>query len=534
MTNNFIPPMRYVFRTPPLVFTCFLCPTNPSEVAKIIKWLKNKGSKILDIHPTILKENCQEFSCKLSYLYNLSVDEGEFPSKSKIGRVTPVHKGGPTNVMDNYRPISVLPVFSKIFEKLTFIRMLNFINLHKILTPCQFGFRSGHNTTLAIVKFISYLLPAYHAKVYSACFFLDLRKAFDLINHDLLLLKLSHYGFRGRCFEYLKSYFSNRKQYVYIDGQASDMKNVTHGVPQGSILGPLCFNLFINDLPLAVDVNTVLFADDAAFVITAPTLIELYSKIRKLFNDLSKYLGYNGLVANSKKSKLMMFSSRPSQILPEFIFEGDKIDWVEDFKYLGLTITNKLSFSRHISRVTLNLSRITGMFINLRNMVPKQLMVKLYYALAYPHLINHIILWGSAPACHLHPLSVRLNNLLRIILGIHWINGRPSLNTIEMYKSNNFLNIDNIFRLYIFKLLKQLLDGEHPEFFSILLEPYLTTHSYETRGGVFRHPALVCEVERRALPFQLITLYDNVPQEILNRSFSSSVRNFKKYLLSNM
>ena len=188
--------------------------------------------------------------------------------------------------------------------------MVDFIIRFNILSSCQFGFRSGRSTTQAITKLLSYIMPAYQSKMYCACFFLDLRKAFDTVDHDILIKKLQHYGFRGNCSAYLKSYYSNRKQYVYLNGIKSEMMNIIYGVPQGSILGPLCFSLFINDLPLAVDTETVLFADDAAFIIKSLSLEGLYSKINKLFADLTTYLSRNRLIANASKSKLMIFNSR--------------------------------------------------------------------------------------------------------------------------------------------------------------------------------------------------------------------------------
>ena len=149
---------------------------------------------------------------------------------------------------------------------------------HNIISTCQFGFQRKRSTTHAIITLLSYITWAYHDKIYCACFFLDLRKAFDTIHHNLLL----HSGFRGQCHSYLKSYYHNRKLYVNISGHESDVATVSDGVPQGSILGPLCFFLFINDLPLAVNAYTVLFADDAAFVITASSLKELILKLKSL------------------------------------------------------------------------------------------------------------------------------------------------------------------------------------------------------------------------------------------------------------
>ena len=138
------------------------------------------------------------------------------------------------------------------------MRMDNFITRYDNLSSCQYGFRSQKSTTHAITRLLSYVVNAFHEKIYCACFYLDLRKAFDTIDHSILLRKLSHYGFRGQCHEYLKSYYQNRKQYVYLNGFKSEVLTVVNGVPQGSILGPLCFSLYINDLPSAVNANTTI------------------------------------------------------------------------------------------------------------------------------------------------------------------------------------------------------------------------------------------------------------------------------------
>ena len=302
-------------------------------------------------------------------------------------------------------------------------------------------------------------MQAYHQKIYSACFFLDLRKAFDTVNHELLIIKLEHYGFRGQCSEYLRSYFDNRNQYVHVNDYDSSYRSVSCGVPQGSILSLLCFSLYINDMPLAVKVEVVLFADDAAFIITCQTLAGLYQRITELFSDLFSYLNMNRLVPNSRKSKLMMFKSRPTYELPSLSFGGEEIEWVTAFKYLGITITNNLNFSKHIENISLNVSRMTGTFTCLRTVVPRNVLMKLYYALIYPHLNNHVVVWGSAPPSHLRELTVRINNLLRIILGVSWENGRPSRSNNELYKELSVLKLENIFKFNLYKLLRLLWMG---------------------------------------------------------------------------
>ena len=203
---------------------------------------------------------------------------------------------------------------------------------------------------------------------------------------------------------------------------------------------------------------------------------------------------------------------------------------MSDFKYLGVTITRNLSFSRHINNVALNVSRITGSIINLRSIVHCNILMKLYYALAYPHISNHVIVWGSAPSCHLKILTVRINNLLRIILGVKKENGRPTISNDQLYKTLRVLNLDSVFKYNLFKFLKLLIDEKMPEFWNLLLSEHVVTHPYNTRGVRFRHPALTCEIERRALPHQLISLYEGVEKDLLEMNYTSSLRAYKKLL----
>ena len=160
-----------------------------SEVVNVISKLKNRGNKILDISPIHLKENIILFGNHFKILYNLSLEKITFPDILKIAWITPAYKSGQIDLVDNYRPISLLPAFSKIFERLTLNRMESFISRLNILTPNQFGFRKGKSTSLAIIKLVTHVVQAYHQKIYSACFFLDFKKAFDTVNHDLLIKK---------------------------------------------------------------------------------------------------------------------------------------------------------------------------------------------------------------------------------------------------------------------------------------------------------------------------------------------------------
>ena len=387
----------------------------------------------------------------------------------------------------------------------------------------------GRSTTQAALRFTSKIVSAYHRKDYAACFFLDLRKAFDVIDHTILLTKMEHMGFRGYGSEYLRSYLTGRKQCTQVGDFKSEECLITKGVPQGSILGPVLFCLYINDIAQAVDVEVVLFADDAAFIIIAKKLEELYCKIEKLFLDLSKYLEANRLIPNLNKSKLMYFDSRPIPDLRNLSFNGQIIEWVEEYKYLGLTLTNKMSYSLHISNVVSRISRFVGTFNCLRVVVPRSVLTMLYSSFVLPHILLHIEIWGAAPEVHISRLKIKINMLLRAIIGVSYVNGRPTVDTTAMYNQLRILKLNNVYKLRLYNLLMNLLSGLLPDLFEMLLGPYLTAHNYSTRQRIFRTPFVSCEVERRAVAYQLIHLYNDIPSQYINTNGNSLKRMMKKF-----
>lgn len=489
-------------------------PTNEREVAGVINSLKNKGNGISDIGIITLKNNKLVFSQHISALYNLSIQTETFPNSLKVACVAPGHKKGSKDQIDNYRPISNLPLISKVFEKLTLIRLVSFINKYSLLDDAQYGFRQGRNTTQAAVRLTTFITKSFSEKKYGACFFLDLRKAFDIVDHFILKSKLNHTGFRGKIYNYLASYISNRMQYVQIGGYKSEKLIITKGVPQGSMIGPLLFNIFINDIVAAAGVDSVLFADDAAFFISASTLPALYEKIRVLFDKLSNYLRKNKLIPNLNKSKLMMFSTRATGRLPDFMFDGVIIEWVRDFKYLGLTLTSNLCFGQHINNICTQISQFTGIFHYLSKSLPVNILKLLYNSFILSHLIFHVEIWGAAPNRHLEKVQIKQNKLLRAMLGVRIIDYIPEVHTADMYRSTKILKIRSIFKYYLFKFLANILQGHLPYFYDSLLRPLEVHHRYGTRHHSFRQPFITNEVVRRSVSPQMVTLFNSLPQQI--------------------
>ena len=268
-----------------------------------------------------------------------------FPFDFKIAYVIPIPKTSSPKSLDEFRPISLLSVFSKPFEKILEKKMSIFIAKKYILTPFQFVFRENNSTELAITTFYDKLLKNLDENTITCSIFLDLKKAFDSVNHEILLQKLYHYGFRGKMFKLLTSYLSERYICVKIDGKVSSSRLLDHGVPQGSILGPLLFLLYIVDLPNASNFETTLFADDTNLHLSHININFLQSRVQQEMMKVSKWMISNKLTLNYKKSCYMLISKKPlNDSNFSVLINQNLIEKSECVKYLGEQFDNELSW----------------------------------------------------------------------------------------------------------------------------------------------------------------------------------------------
>ena len=272
-----------------VVNSLFLKPISIFEIIKVCSHLdSNKSCGFDDISQRVVKQCIYYFVEPLNFIFNLSITSGIVPQKFKIAKVIPLFKKHDERDISNYRPIALLPTFSKVFEKLIHERLYTFLINNNILINEQYGFRKNYSTYMAVLKLSDYILQEMENGKYSVGVFMDLSKAFDTVDHDILLAKLHHYGVRGVPLNLFKSYLNERKQFVMVDGVRSNTQNITCGVPQGSVLGPLLFLLYINDITKCSSLfKYSLFADDTCVIMSHNDPVTLISLVNSEINKLS-------------------------------------------------------------------------------------------------------------------------------------------------------------------------------------------------------------------------------------------------------
>lgn len=333
--------MMTPFRLPNVsTIVFFLNPTDEQEVFNMFLGLKNsKSSDINEIQIKPVKFVMDIIAPCLVHIYNLSLSSGHFPVSMKLAKVAVIYKGGNKHIISNYRPISVLPVFSKVLEKIIFTRLDNVFAKHCVFTDSQFGFRKGRSTEAALLFQKEIILQNIERRLITLGIFIDFSKAFDVLNHKILLQKLNRYGVRGTPLALLESYLNNRKQCVVIDGQCSSFRNIRTGVPQGSILGPLLFNVYINDIVNIDDeAQFIIYADDTSLFLSGEEADVLVCKANSILSKFFMWSETNGLKVNTTKTKAILFRStnKPVSINNTINLGTSSIELVNQHKTLGV------------------------------------------------------------------------------------------------------------------------------------------------------------------------------------------------------
>ena len=436
-------------------------PASENEIIEIIAGMRNSSAGHDLIRPQLIKDNFVSLVSPITHIVNLSIAQGIVPEQFKIAQVTPVFKTGRTECINNYRPISVLSALSKILEKVVHKRMMSFFNMHSILSNNQFGFRSKHSCDQPLILATDFIREALDAGDHVIAVFLDLRKAFDVVSHPILLGKLSHYGLRGIPLQWLESYLSGRSQSVKIAGHVSSPRTITHGVPQGSVLGPLLFLVLINDLKIRhPDFTKIfLFADDTTVLIRHRSINSLVDTTNLELSHLCQWFKSNRLSVNVDKTKFMFFTlhSHLRYQTLSIIMDNVPIQRTASTKFLGVHFDELLSWDAHITYIASKISKSIGIIKKVCNTLPKSSCILLYKALILPYLSYCHVIWGCASRTRLQRLNLLQKRAIRVITHTHY-----RAHTEPLFLSCKLLPFFNLYDYYCLILLYKILKGMLP------------------------------------------------------------------------
>ncbi len=448
-------------------------PITPVEVINTVKCFRPKTSKGYDgISIKTVKDTINNISSPLSHIINMSFAKGIVPKQLKIANIVPIFKSGPKNNFNNYRPISLLPAFSKIFEKIVSKRLVTFLEKNDILYRHQYGFRKDHSTIHPIIQLLNHIADNNDktTKDLTVSVFLDLSKAFDTIPHSALLKKLDHYGIRGITNTWFKSYLSDRVQFLNFNGTKSSNQPVNCGVPQGSILGPILFIIFINDLHYASNLDLLSFADDTTVYASGYQINELIEFMNMELENIFHWFCANKLQLNTSKSRYIIFGpprGLPLHLTRELMINNEIIDRIQNtggeksIKFLGIHLDEHLTWDCHTSYICKRISQSLYIINRVKHFLPYRALRTLYFSLVHSYINYGFQIWGNSQ--HIGKLFLLQKRAIRTI------NKSPYRSHTEpLFKSSMVLKVEDLYKaevvLFMYKFHNNLLPISFTDF----------------------------------------------------------------------
>ena len=459
-------------------FSMHLTKLEDKEFCEIILNMRNCAAGYDELNKDVLMLGIDNIKGVLIYLVNLSIFQGVFPEELKVANITPVFKADDSKMFTNYRPVSVLTTLSKIFERVMYKRVFDFLDDHNILYEKQFGFRKKHSTHMALMVLIDKLISCIQKGEFVIGVFLDFSKAFDTVNHDILLRKLEHIGIRGVALQWFVSYLTSRKQYVTYNGVQSSMKTMKCGVPQGSILGPLLFLVYVNDLAeVCKKTSPFLFADDTNLFKSGTDLVQIIKETNEELEAISLWLKVNKLSLNIKKTHYILFTTkRIGSVTLNIRIDGCKVGKVKHTKFLGVFIDEKINWKKHISHISGKISRGMGVLRKVRKVLPANALKTLYHSMIYPYYTYCNYVWGNTCFETLKPIYYKQKDCVRIITM-----SKRREHTEPLFKKLGLLQLHEINKYMFCKFMYSWHHNELPAIFNNVFTEVKDIHDHDTR-----------------------------------------------------
>ena len=528
--NNNIDPTSYINNN--ISVSLAMEPTDITEVKNILNDIKTTSAGWDSISSRVLKHNYDHIARPLTHITNLSISQGVVPKELKKTIVRPIFKKGDKREFTNYRPISILPLFSKVVEKTMYKRIYGFLTTHNLLYDYQFGFRQKYSTNFALIHLIDKITEALKNNESIIGVFLDFSKAFDTIDHNILLAKLNKYGIRGIANKWIENYLFDRSQAVKYRNATSEDLMIKCGVPQGSILGPLLFLIYINDLPNIIpQLFSILFADDTSVFISGKNIQDLTIRLNSQLKELVKWLECNRLSLNVAKTNFMLFSRKTHTETPHIEINGQKINKVNHLKFLGITIDDALNWKIHITNTRQKIAKSIGILSKCRKVLNNHSLLQLYHAFISPYLSYGIELWGSAKQNVIHSLQISQKRSVRILCGVP-----PRTSSTPLFKSTQILPLQQLYEFKVLEFMFKFNNHLLPNTFASLYVTNENVHNHNTRQRHHLHHTQTTSLAlSKTIRHTGINLWNPLPQE-LKHTYRLSIfkQKLKLSLLNNL
>ncbi len=527
-----------------------LYPIQANQIVDIVKTMEAKSS--LDsngLSNSLLKKIIHEIGTPLAHIFSCSITTGKFPLKLKTARVIPIFKSGDPNLTDNYRPISLLSSLSKILEKVVAIQLVNHLDRNNLIYKHQYGFQKNKNTEQNLITAVNFIHNALNNGEYCIGLFLDLKKAFDVCSHEILLTKLKYLGIKNTALKWFESYLQDRTQYTDINGAKSSKKPINISVMQGSILGPILFLCYINDLYKATDLFTLMFADDTSAFKSGKNLKTLTEQMNQEINKLAVWFRANKMAVNVEKTKFIIFRTHGKKIdhneaiikfdanepgqpyNNEMVYQLERIHnehadkCKRSYKLLGINLDEYLSYNMHINTLCNKLSKSLYCINRAKNFINAKSLKLLYFALIQSHLNYCSIILSGTSTQNINRIKKIQKKAIRTITKSNY-----NAHTEPLFNRENILSYDNLVYLNSALFMHSIVYDYAPKAFeNVWIKNDARNIDYELRqNNIFELPYPRIELFKKSPVYSLSNLWNNLDDNKyqMNRyTFKIAIRN---------